>query len=97
LINITKALSHISIAIEQDSTMNDTKQKILETFSAIFDINLADIPENASPDLIDKWDSVNHMNLILALEEEFGIRFSDDELTQLLDFNIIYGVISSKV
>jgi len=29
------------------------------------------------------WDSVAHVKLILSLEEEFGIRFSEDEVSSM--------------
>lgn len=95
--NISRAASVTSIAIEKESSLKDIKQRIVGTIAVVFDLDNANIPDNASPDLIEKWDSVNHMNLILALEEEFNIRFSDDELTQLDNINIIHDVVSSKV
>ena len=55
------------------------------------------IPENAAPELIDEWDSLKHMSLIVALEEEFSIRFTDNEMTSLLNLELIVHIISSKV
>lgn len=35
------------------------------------------------------WDSLKHMELILSLEEEFNIRFSIEQFTEIHDFNDI--------
>lgn len=44
-------------------------------------------PDAINPDLkaADEpmWDSLKHMNLVFALEDEFGIRFSDAQLPRL--------------
>lgn len=30
-----------------------------------------------------QWDSLNHLNLMLALEDEFGVEFSDNEIASI--------------
>ncbi len=39
-------------------------------------------PDTRRRDVAD-WDSVAHVKLILSLEEEFGIRFSEDEVSSI--------------
>ena len=45
------------------------------------------IPESeaaeASSDRIPQWDSIAHLNLLLAVEQEFGIRFDADAISRL--------------
>ena len=77
--------------------MTDVKDKILAVMAAVFEIGVFNIPENAAPELIDEWDSLKHMSLIVALEEEFSIRFTDKEMTYLLNLELILHIISSKV
>jgi acyl carrier protein len=38
------------------------------------------VTDTSSADSLDTWDSLRHMNLMLALEEEFGIKFSDEQI-----------------
>ena len=76
--------------------MNDIKEKIRHVMAAIFEVEVTSIKNDAAPSLIEAWDSLKHMTLILSLEEEFGIRFTDDELTDLLNFELINKIISSK-
>ena len=77
--------------------MNDIKEKILAVMAAVFEIEVIHIPDKAAPGLIDEWDSLKHMSLIVALEEEFSIRFTDNEMTSLLNLELIVHIISSKV
>ena len=72
------------------------REKIKQIMSAVFDVPIDDIDENSSPDTIEKWDSLNHLNLVVSLEEEFSIRFSDQEILEMLDFQLINLIISEK-
>lgn len=44
-------------------------------------------PEEVKPEIalgsLETWDSLNHMNLIIAVEETFNIRFASDEIPKL--------------
>ncbi len=71
---------------------NDAKIKAV--MAAVFDLNADDIDEDASPDSIEIWDSLHHMNLIVALEEEFGITFTEDDISNMLNFKLIRLTIS---
>ncbi len=61
-----------------DPTM--TRQRVLRAVSQIMDVPADQLTDGSSPDTIDAWDSLRHMNLVLALEEEFGIKFSDQQI-----------------
>jgi acyl carrier protein len=51
------------------------------------------IPENASQLDFSKWDSVHHMNVVLALENDFGIEFTDAELPTLTSLPLLVAAI----
>ncbi|BBL71327.1 acyl carrier protein [Methylogaea oryzae] len=55
----------------------------------VFGIDPADISQDASPGRIDQWDSLHHMNLVLALEDEFAVRFPEDRIEHLISFELI--------
>jgi acyl carrier protein len=69
--------------------MQQTEQKLKEVLSRIFNVSLDMITDDASPDTIENWDSLRHMNLILALEEEFDVEFSDDQVVEILSYKLI--------
>ncbi|EAJ6142085.1 acyl carrier protein [Campylobacter lari] len=43
------------------------------------------------------WTSLNHIDIIMSLEEEFEVKFSKDELSQLKSQNELLQAIKSKV
>ena len=62
----------------------------------MFELDPTFINENSSPDNIDNWDSLKHMMLISALEEEFDIQFSDQEMLELLNYKLIKHILTEK-
>lgn len=66
--------------------MTDAIKKIM---AQIFEVDEASINAASSPETIDRWDSLKHMQLILALEEEFGFQFPDEAISELLSFDVI--------
>lgn len=73
------------------------EKKIKKLMANIFEINAQDISNNMSPTDIDNWDSLRHLMLIVDLENEFQIKFNDDELVSLVDFATICQIISKKI
>jgi acyl carrier protein len=65
------------------------EQKLRELLSKIFEVPLDAISENASPDTIETWDSLRHMNLVVALEQAFNVELSDDQVVEILSYKLI--------
>lgn len=65
------------------------KKQIFQTMSNLFDIPIEIINEKSSPDSIETWDSLNHIKLIMALEEEFNVTFTDDQIVNMLNVESI--------
>ena len=72
------------------------KEKIKEIMAAVFEMNAVDIKDSDDSTTIPNWDSLNQMNLIVALEEEFNVRFEDDEIVELTSFESIENYLKSK-
>lgn len=73
------------------------KDKVKEIIARVFNLEANSIGDDASPDNILHWDSLNHMNLIVSLEEEFDIRFTDEEIIEMLNLELIVYTIKLKV
>jgi acyl carrier protein len=72
------------------------KNKIKEIMGAVFEMDAADIKDSDNSTTIQNWDSLNHMNLIVALEEEFNVRFEDEEIIEITSLEAIENSIKSK-
>ena len=75
---------------------NAMEERIKNVMSAVFEIPVNKIKENSSPDTIESWDSLKHMNLIIALEEEFEIEFIENEIYDMMNYTIIKSIIAEK-
>ena len=76
--------------------MDNEKERIKNVMSLVFELPIKDISKNSSPETIETWDSLKHMNLVIALEEEFKIEFSDDEILEMMDYSSIETIIINK-
>ena len=65
------------------------KNKIKNIMASVFEVSVDDINDDSSPDTIENWDSLRHMNLITVLEEEFDIRLNDEQITEMMNFNLV--------
>ena len=65
-------------------------------FKNTFNIKDEDISK-ASQNNLKNWDSVNHMNLILAIEKEFDITLDNNDVIKLSDFKSCFQLIKNKL
>ena len=64
-------------------------EKIIKLLSEVFEVKESELHIDLTKGDIDNWDSLNHMNLVVALEEEFNILFSDDEIVEIVSLDVI--------
>lgn len=55
------------------------------------------IADNASQLDLSQWDSVRHMNVVLALENDFDIEFDDTELATLTSLPLLIAAIEKHI
>jgi acyl carrier protein len=71
--------------------------RLTEIFRDIFDDdNLTLRPEMTAADVKD-WDSFNHINLIVATEAKFGIKFQTAEIESLKNVGHFEELIAKKL
>jgi acyl carrier protein len=77
-----------------DLTLEETIKRVM---ADILNIDFKDIGEDTSAHNTDSWDSANHIQLILALEQEFSISFDVAEFESMLSFPDIVSVVQTKL
>ena len=75
---------------------NMVEDRIKNVMSAVFEIPVNQIKDNSSTDTIESWDSLKHMNLVVALEEEFKIELTDDEIIEMMNYLLIIEIFKNK-
>ena len=73
------------------------KERVFRIVSQIMDVPIEQINDGSSPDDIEAWDSLKHMNLILALEQEFGVHFTDEQIVEMLNVALIINVLEESI
>jgi acyl carrier protein len=68
--------------------------KLVKIMAPIFEVEESDISENASPENIEKWDSLAHMSLVIALEQEFDIQFTEDQIVESFSFKALVEILN---
>jgi acyl carrier protein len=76
--------------------MNTLDGRIKQVMSIILEVAIEDITDDSSQDTIGSWDSLKHLNLILALEEEFEISIPDEEVGNMINFRLIQLIINES-
>jgi acyl carrier protein len=62
--------------------MNDTRATVRKVFREVFDDPTIELRDDMTADHIDGWDSMMHINLIVALERALGIKFATAEISK---------------
>lgn len=65
--------------------MNNSQldQRLVDTVSRVLNLDPSSITPDTSPRSTAAWDSVGHINLVLELEDVFGVRFQTEEIPLL--------------
>lgn len=76
---------------------NDLEGAIKRVMADVLDLDVGSIREDMSAENVPTWDSANHIQLVLALEEEFSISFDVTEIEAMFSFLDIVQMIQSKL
>lgn len=79
------------------SVNGDVVERVREIVSDLFQIPIEQVKLDSSPENIEAWESIQHLNLVLALEQELGVSFSPEEMATMLSVEEIARLISEKM
>jgi len=65
------------------------EDKLKQVLADVFGINVKTIDDTTSVDTVVEWDSLRHLNLVLALEQQFNIVLSGEQTVQILSYPLI--------
>jgi acyl carrier protein len=74
-----------------------TMETLNEIFRMVFDDDTIRIAPDMTANDIDGWDSLSHINLIIAVEGKFKIRFTQRELLTLKNVGDLLKAIEGKI
>ena len=77
--------------------MSSLELKLTGVIADLFKLNTEDVPE-ASMESVDEWNSLSHIELMMALEEEFEvINITSDEIVEMTTYASIKRTLQKGV
>jgi acyl carrier protein len=74
-----------------------TFEQVRGIASDLFAVPQDQITGASSPETIESWDSTQHLNFVLALEEKFGFQLSPEEMEQMHNVGDVVKVVDRKL
>jgi acyl carrier protein len=76
--------------------MNDIDSKVRQVAADVFGTSADQITAQSSPQTIESWDSVQHLNLVLALEQELNVRIEPEEIERMKTIGDVIELVKEK-
>ena len=70
----------------------DTESKLLDILATILGKN---VDESCSAETTESWDSLTHIEIIVTIEEEFGIKIPQEKISKLKSFKNLLKIIKT--
>ena len=70
---------------------------VKKVMASVLEIDASEISAESSMDTIGSWDSLRQMNLVLAIEESFGISFPDEDAANATSYKLIVLVLEEQL
>lgn len=74
----------------------NVREKLETIFRDVFDDAEIDIYEELTADDIENWDSLTHIQLIVAVEQEFSVKFQTAEVISLKNVGEFMELLKEK-
>ena len=75
----------------------DLEAKFFSVMSKMLNVPAASLSLASSRETLEAWDSLKHLHLMMALEEEFDIEFDDNEMSDLNKAESLLRAVVAKV
>jgi acyl carrier protein len=72
-------------------------EKLTEIFRTLFNNSDLVLREGLVATDVPGWDSFNHVNLMITIEQEFGVKFTNEEVAKMQNVDDLKKVLGSKV
>lgn len=76
--------------------MDNIYERLTQVFRDFFDDDSIVIDEDTTADDIDDWDSLSHITLMSAVEEEFGVKFTMGEVSGMENVGEMAEIIKAR-
>jgi acyl carrier protein len=71
--------------------------RLRQVVSDMLEVDIDNINENSSSDNIEQWDSLSHIKLVMAIEVEFNVKLTPEEMMDMLSVKLIKNILEDKM
>jgi acyl carrier protein len=72
-------------------------EKVAESIRSILDLPNQQITMRTTAEDIEGWDSFNHINIVVAIENQFGVKFNTSEVEEVRAVGEFVKLIEKKL
>ena len=83
--------------MEEKMTREAVFETLNEVFRDVFDDENISVTENTTSNDIEDWDSLEHINLLAAVEQEFGVKFNMGQVVSMKNVGEMADIIISQL
>ena len=76
--------------------MNEIYERLNDIFRDVFDDDSISVTANTTAADIEDWDSLSHITLIGAVEDEFGMKFSMKEVVEMKNVGELISIVTAR-
>lgn len=76
---------------------SEISAKVVEIMEDVFDEDDLEYSDALTAEDIEEWDSLSNIRFVVAIEKEFGFRFSNSEIADLDNVGQMVDLIASKL
>lgn len=76
----------MTLSADQRTDVEDRARALL---ADIFKLDPATVGADTSTDTVEQWDSLQQLTIVVSLEEEFEVQFTDEQTASLVTFPLI--------
>ena len=70
--------------------------RLYAVLGGMFRVDAAQLEESSSPETVSGWDSLSHLNLIMALESEFDVSLTPEEALEMQTVGLIRAILCER-
>ena len=73
------------------------KLEVKVILARVLDIDISTISDNATQRDINKWDSLQHLNLIVEIEDVYSISIEPEDISEMITLDKIIEIINKYI
>ena len=75
---------------------NEIRTKLYDIFDEFFELDESDFTPELTADEVGGWDSLNHIRLMLQVQQAFGVNFTTGEIGDLMNVGELIALVGAK-